>query len=113
MENDRQYFHSDTCYKRFLYGKLYAEKINELLEKGYIVFDEDGRRILEGFVIEKGEIFLKDENCLYGYIGSQYDDNGKIWLAGDSNYSKKAIAALFCKFTYINPKDIKKIKRLV
>lgn len=108
---ERNLFHSDTCYKRFLYAKRFAEKINEYIDSGYLVINSDGMILSqEGkFVFDNGEIGFLSGNCKYVWFGSVYDDDDKLYLL-ESKFSFKNIKKRFQEICIVNPKHIKKIR---
>ena len=112
MNEERKYFHSDTCYKRYLYMKSFTDQINDMLSKGYIVFDEDGEQILADsrFEYEEGSIFLRQSLTFrISYCGCIYDDAGLIYML-EKEFSFKEIKRLFARFKYVDPKHIKQVR---
>ena len=110
-DKERNLFHSDTCYKRFLYAKKFAEKINEYIDNGYLVIDSDGMILSqEGkFVFDGCEVCFLSGNCKYGWVGSVYDDDDKLYLL-ESEFSFKNIKKRFQEVCIVNPKHIKKVR---
>lgn len=116
-DKERNLFHSDTCYKRFLYAKKFAEKINEYIDNGYLVIDgnidSEGEILsqLGKFIFRDGEILFqsKNKNWCQAWIGSVYDDDDKLYLL-ESEFSFKNIKKRFQEVSIVNPKHIKKVR---
>lgn len=112
MNEERKYFHSDTCYKRYLYMKRFTDQINDMLDKGYIVFDNDGEMILPDsrFVYDEGSIALRQSSTFrISYCGCTFDDDDLIYML-EKEFSFKEIKKMFAKFKYVDPKHIKQLK---
>lgn len=112
MIDERHLFHSDRCYKRYLYGRKFAEKINEYIDRGCLVIDEYGEPLKPGerFIFRDGEILLSDQKRFsVTYIGSVFDDEDKIYLL-DDEFTMKNIKAKFQMFKIVDRKHIRKVR---
>jgi hypothetical protein len=116
MKDIKKYFSTNDDYKKFLIAKSYAEKINDFIDKSYIVFDETNL-IKDKFVFEDfdkkptiGILTVSNDNChrtLYCYFCSTYDSDEKIIIEEEN---KEQIFNKFAKFRFINPKNIELFK---
>lgn len=112
--NERDYFYSDTCYRRYLYFKKYTDKVNELINAGYLVFYEGDLLSIENkFIYEDGEILLPFGNCRFTLCGGVYSDNCKLYLL-ENQFSKKEIDRLFKEdFKVVKPESIISLKDIL
>jgi hypothetical protein len=64
-------FYNKIHYNKYLLFRKYAEKINDFLDKGYMIFDENNDLIKYKFEFEdNGNIDLPiSDNSKVGYIG--------------------------------------------
>lgn len=83
----------DIYTARWENAKMIAEKVNSYLDSGYLIFNEDGERVTEKFLIKETGIgseeivcgnicyFVNDKNLdngLYTKI-SEYNSKFKLW----------------------------------
>jgi hypothetical protein len=109
----KEEFHSQKCYENYLYSVKLASKINELLDSGHLVF-ENNESFTNRFVFRSiignepciGEI-TKSGNSMFTYFGNSFDKDGKVWFQKDENKSK--ILKRFQHFKMVRPENIEKI----
>jgi hypothetical protein len=80
-----------------------ASKINDFIEKGYIIFNEDDEKV-DGFIIREDRIFQNvNDNCSYiFFLNDKEFDNG--YYTKIKEYNKQ-----FKDWYCVHPKDYKKI----
>lgn len=104
-------FANKTSYRRFLKGFRRAVEMQELKDQGYMFF-------IGGEPMEKGHDFvfgsLRDNPC----FGTGGDRGMYMWLGctfcGETGkvYVEKSEMEIFNTITYINPKNIKKMRKI-
>ena len=110
MKTPEEFFGKQAL-KRYKYAVSIAEKIIDLQNKGYIIFNktlEDGELIDGKFFINTkfnhdswSVVSFKSDNVEYVLVGIEYLDNSSPWLP-----PIKEIKKIFKGFTCIHPKDV-------
>ena len=106
----RSEFHSQRCYQLYLYAVGLAQQVNDYIEKGFLLFNNDG-----GIIKRKLLFYHSDEPCILEqheamssmWIGGVYDTSDRIIVSGE--YTKKSIRMLFSEIMLYDPKDKKKL----
>jgi len=100
----REFFTSDSQYKRYLLAVEYAEKIIYLQQKGYLILEPDGTVLQGTMVITKDDdwaaIKTVENDCSMGLICFSYGDDGVPWIEDTLN----EIHEFFRSYKCINPK---------
>lgn len=105
----REDFASDKSYDAYITGVRMGKRINDLMDKGHLVFNEDNKPIndrrFKFSFFDKPTIGLvtKDEHSCLSY-GNSSIDGGKVCI------SKRAIVNGLSQFKIIDLKHIKNIK---
>lgn len=105
-------FHSKKCYDLYMYAVSIAKQINDYINKGYLIINEEGIQTNKFlfYTDDNPCIAVKlNENSTLIYLGSSWDSNGKVWISGDGE-SKLTIRKLFNDIKIINPEHIVKLK---
>jgi len=110
MIASKELFYDDFNYKKYLYAVSFAQQINDYLDKGFLVF-EDNHRITGRFVFEHSFygtpiVGLKEDNSTSCVITESQDDDEKFYIEN----SAEEIFEIFKKFNIVNPKHIEHIK---
>jgi hypothetical protein len=104
----REDFITDQAYDAYLIGVKMGTKINEYLDKGYIVFDNGipitDKRFKFSYMGPAVGLVSKDGKSCVTYGNISRDNDGKVFI------SKSAVVNGLSKFKIIDPKDIKNIK---
>lgn len=98
-------FHSKSCYELYLYAVSLAKQVNEYIDKGYIVTEDNypfNKFVFYDTHSNKPIIAEKKNEALYVWYGTATDYNGKVWLHGE--ITKKSIKKDFKKIVIIEPK---------
>ena len=102
----RKDFGSDMQYKKYLLAVEYGEKIQELMNKGYTIFDERNQ-VIEGSIIIPDDddddwcaVGIECGNSTLGLVCFSYGDDNVPWL----EISLKEIHKIFRTYKCINPK---------
>lgn len=112
-EITEDYFYSKRHYKRFMLAVKYAEKINEYLEKGYIIIDGYDKRIADKFETKlyeklpdegKSPVLVSEHGAYYGFNFV----NGKIYI----EHTLKDIREKFIKFKIFKSDSFIKLGKL-
>ena len=102
-------FHSKSCYKLYMYAKGLAEQVNQFIDKGYIVLDEEGHSFMKfSFEKEYPCIVQIYGNVTITRIGGCRDENNRVWIHGD--LTKKDIKNMFQKILIYKPENRIKLK---
>lgn len=111
MDIKPEEFHSKHCYDLFMYAVGLATQINEYIDKGYMVIDDDFYILEDKFIFESKNGYPMIKHECYKVLCPSLDDNEKYWLSNDEDYgSKNKIKAIFQQFKIVHPKHIKTIK---
>ncbi|MFA5759788.1 MAG: hypothetical protein WC942_10590 [Clostridia bacterium] len=95
-------FHTKSCYKLYMYAVLLAKRVNEYIDKGWLVLYE-GQHLKKFVFYSMGSpcIGERDDSCTMVWIGNSYDREGRVWLHSD--YTKKTIKKMFQKIQIFDP----------
>lgn len=104
-------FHSKCCYRLYLYVVSLAKQVNEYIDKGYIVTNDNypfNKFVFYDTHGNKPIIAEKKNETLYVWYGATTDYNGKVWLRGE--ITKKSIKENFEKLVITEPGSKIKLK---
>lgn len=100
-------FRSDKCYELYLYALSFAKQINEYIDNGFIVMDNN-RLFKYKFVFQSASrkpcIALKIENSTLIWYGYSFSRDGKVWLSVIE--TKESIKKRFEQFKIIKPANV-------
>ena len=108
---DIDYFHNKHHYERYLWAVSIAEKINELIDTGHVIFDDEGHAVTGKFEFRYSDDtpklnFRESATLSIMYLCTTTAED-KYWVPTKKEF-RKDFTEKFNKI--VHPKDIKKLK---
>jgi hypothetical protein len=107
----RESFHSEQQYNRYKVAVEYGNKMKELLESGYLVFDSADNTLVTGTIEIPDDdywsvVSLKEtDNCTMILIGFAYGDDKKPWI----EETLVEIHKIFNSYKFVKPEHIQSL----